>query len=92
MVIVLRGWLEWVRVLIIGNGGVSKGFQKVLSELGVGFGIVDRSVVDIYEMPPRITTRYDIIIYVVGDIVWKPVRNITTADIEKVFKPNTFGF
>ncbi len=81
-----------MKVLIVGNGGVSKGFQKVFGDLGTPFDIYDRSVGDLYEMPQKIKTQYDMIIYAVGDIVWKPVRNNTAADIEKVFKPNTFGF
>ncbi len=81
-----------MRVLIVGNGGVSKGFQKVLGELGMPFDVYDRSVGALYEMPLKIQAQYDVIIYAVGDIIWKPVRDNTLADIEKVFEPNTFGF
>ncbi len=81
-----------MKILIIGNGGVSKGFQKVFNELDTPVDIYDRSVGDLYEMPQKIKLQYDMIIYAVGDIVWKPVRRNTAADIEKVFKPNIFGF
>ncbi|UCH30968.1 MAG: SDR family NAD(P)-dependent oxidoreductase [Candidatus Bathyarchaeota archaeon] len=81
-----------MKVLIVGNGGVSKGFQKVFAEQSVSFDIYHRSIGDLYEMPQKIKTQYDLIIYAVGNIVWKPVRNNTAQDIEEIFKPNAFGF
>lgn len=79
-------------VLIVGNGGVSKGFQEVFSKANISFDVYDRNIGDLYELPSKIEKKYNLIIYAVGDIVWKPIRKNMIADIEKVFKPNSFGF
>jgi len=79
-------------VLIIGNGGISKGFQEVFEAQAQSFDLYHRGIGDLYELPEKITKRYDLIIYAVGDIVWKRIKDITLDDIEKVFKPNAFGF
>jgi short-subunit dehydrogenase len=79
-------------VLIIGNGGISKGFQEVFEAQGQSFDLYNRTIGDLYEIPEKIKKRYDLLIYAVGDIVWKRVKDITLEDIEKVFKPNAFGF
>jgi len=81
-----------LNVLIIGNGGVSKGFQELFRDLGQDFDLYHREMGDLYEMPERIEKKYDLIIYAVGDIVWKRIKDVTLEDIERVFKPNAFGF
>lgn len=81
-----------MEVLIVGNGGISKGFQEVLEAQGQSFDLYHRGIGDLYELPEKLNKRYDLIIYAVGDIVWKRIKDITIEDIEKVFKPNVFGF
>jgi short-subunit dehydrogenase len=81
-----------VNVSIIGNGGVSKGFQEMFMDLKQDFDLYQRATGDLYEMPNKINKKYDLIIYAVGDIIWKRIKDITLEDIEKVFKPNAFGF
>jgi short-subunit dehydrogenase len=79
-------------VLIVGNGGISKGFQEVFEAQGQSFDLYHRGIGDLYELPEKVKKRYDLLIYAVGDIVWKRIKDITVEDIEKVFKPNAFGF
>jgi NAD(P)-dependent dehydrogenase (short-subunit alcohol dehydrogenase family) len=77
--------------LIIGNGGVSKGFQELFNEHNINYDIYSRAKGDLYEIPQKIVKKYDLIIYAVGDVVWKLIKDITIEDVEKIFKANTFG-
>jgi len=70
-------------VLIVGNEGISKGFQEVLEAQGQSFDVYHRGIGDLYELPEKIKERYDLIIYAVGDIVWKRIKDITIEDIER---------
>jgi short-subunit dehydrogenase len=77
--------------LIIGNGGVSKGFQELFKEHKINYDVYSRAKGDLYEIPQKIVKKYDLIIYAVGDVVWKLIKDTTIEDIEKIFKANTFG-
>ena len=81
-----------MQALIIGDGGISKGFQKTLDAKNFKYTVYTRETGNLYDLPTQISDVFDIIIYAVGDIVWKRIVKLEQSNLEEIFKPNLYGF
>jgi short-subunit dehydrogenase len=81
-----------MQALIIGDGGISKGFQKALDAKDIKYTVYTRETGNLYDLPTQISDVFDLIIYAVGDIVWKRIVKLEQSNLEEIFKPNLYGF
>lgn len=81
-----------MQALIIGDGGVSKGFQKALKAKNIKYTVFTREMGNLYDLPTQINIVFDLIIYAIGDIVWKRIVKLEKSNLEEIFTPNLYGF
>lgn len=81
-----------MQALIIGDGGISKGFQKALDTKNIKYTLYTRETGNLFDLPTHINDVFDLIVYAVGDIIWKRIVKLEKSNLEEIFKPNLYGF
>jgi short-subunit dehydrogenase len=81
-----------MHALIIGDGGVSKGFQKALDAKNIKYTVYSRETGNLLDLPTQVDIVFDLIIYAVGDIVWRRIVKLEKSNLEEIFTPNLYGF